>query len=135
LTIYENRGANVTSGSINNLTPNIIRYINTGNNTTTGAISSTPANIIEYVNTGLNTTSGYSTKIWAINQERILSRPTIGFGLTSAQVDQILIDLSAVTVWAGVRIIDLRGNNGPRTALSNPAVLTLSINGVTVLTN
>ena len=135
LTFFNNLGQNTTSGLISDLPAGLFHYRNTGQNTTSGLISDLPTGITFYFNTGQNTTSGYTSKVWATNQENVHSRPVSGFGLTSSQVDQLLIDLSAVVTWVGVKTIDMRGNNGARTALSNPAVVTLTSNGVTVLTN
>jgi hypothetical protein len=55
-------------------------------------------------------------------------------GLTEAQVDQLIIDLSFPD-WDAFRKIDLRGVNAPRTSASDAAILVLQTKSVTVLTN
>lgn len=66
--------------------------------------------------------------------------PTLAGQLSTAEVDQLLIDLSAVISWIIVtppeeREINLNNDNQPRSSASDTAVTTLTGNGVTVTTN
>ncbi len=56
-------------------------------------------------------------------------------GLTSAEVDQILIDLAAASVASSTSSIRLDGTNAARTTASDAAVTTLTSNGWTVTVN
>lgn len=55
--------------------------------------------------------------------------------LGSAAVDNILIALATITTWGGTKIVDIGGNNAPRTSASDDAVTTLEGYGVTVTVN
>jgi hypothetical protein len=78
----------------------------------------------------------YSTTVWPSTMDRVYYTPTSGNGLTSAEVDQFLIDLAAYcTTWTGYKAVYLAGNNAPRTSASAAAVATLLARGVAVTTN
>jgi hypothetical protein len=78
----------------------------------------------------------YSTTVWPTTMDRVYYTPTSGNGLTSAEVDQWLIDLAAYcTTWTGYMSVGLAGNNAARTVASTPAVNTLTARGVAVTTN
>lgn len=77
----------------------------------------------------------YTTKTWSIVPTTIYLRPAPA-SFTSAMTDQLLIDLSVATtpVFTG-KTIDLRGNCGAKTSLSNSAVAIITGGGGIVLTN
>lgn len=132
LTYYDNQGLNTTSGEIAGLPSGLIYYDNRGSNTTSGNMSGLPGGLTYYVNIGSNTVDTYiSPRVWATDMNYIF-QPN---GLSSTEVDDILIDLSSITTWAGFKTIYLGGTNGARTGASNAAVSTLVSNGVTVITN
>jgi len=58
LIVYQNFGANTTSGSIANLPPNLTNYSNSGQNITSGDIADLPSTLEIYRNFGQNTTVG-----------------------------------------------------------------------------
>lgn len=94
-------------------------------------------NIVQYINyncmTNSFTASGGPTKSWN-TLDRFQHLPSPGYGLTSSDVDQLLISLSTAT-WSTNKNLYLNGNNGPRTSASDDAVLGLSAKGVHVRVN
>lgn len=58
---------------------------------------------------------------------------TVSGGLSTAEVDNLLIDL-AKTTWTGSKIISITGTSESRSSASNTAVATLTSKGVTVTT-
>lgn len=77
----------------------------------------------------------YTAKVWSIVPTTLYLRPAPA-SFTSAMTDQLLIDLSVATtpVFTG-KTIDLRGNCGAKTSLSNSAVAIITGGGGIVLTN
>jgi len=156
-------GTNLT-GSINSLPTSlhtcILTSVNTGNNLTGSLDGTLPANLasFELIGVGSGMTGGnianlsncrsveltgfscsysYTSTTWTrtgIYLIRIL--PAATYGLTTTQVDNLLIDLSTAP-WAGsgTRILNLGGNNSARSAASDSAVAILLGLGVTVTTN
>jgi hypothetical protein len=58
-----------------------------------------------------------------------------GVGLSAAEVDDVLIFLAQISTWTNEKIVNLAGNNAPRTSASDTAVSTLQGYGVTVTTS
>jgi len=84
---------------------------------------------------GSNTIGDYSGRTWAINQRRVYHVPVAGGGLSSVEIDQLLIDLAAAGgTWNADKQVYLRGTNAARTSASDAAVATLVSKGVTVTT-
>lgn len=116
---------NRISGLIQNAPPNITSLNITGNiNTLSGNVGLIPSTITTLRTQGnMSAVSDYTAgHIWAsvLNDIRIL--PKSGSGLSSTEVDNILIDMAAtVTGATGTKTIFLNGNNAPRTAASNAA--------------
>jgi hypothetical protein len=79
-----------------------------------------------------------SPRVWTSTMGRVIISSTPGFGLTTTQVDNILIDLAQYsTNWTNplsTRRIDLTSGNSPRSSASDAAKATLEGRGVTVLT-
>lgn len=163
LELYYNRGSNTTYGNIASFSTNLINFTNEGFNRTTGDVATLrpiiftfqcispsqstygnlyllPTNIRTYYSEGSATcsftASGGPTKSWN-TFNKFIHRPKAGCGLTSSEVDQLLISLetAAWTLSGGSRLLYLDGNNGPRTSFSNTAVLGLSAKGVQVKVN
>jgi len=158
LVTFVNLGLNTTSGDISLLPANLQTYRNDALNTTTGDIAllpatltffrtdaifstifgnlaSIPSNITIYITSSSQVDDYTSGRIWANNQNTVQSLTAIGFGLTSTEVDNLLIDLSNVVNWTGARLISIAGNNAARTIASDAAVLILIGKGVTIITN
>jgi hypothetical protein len=142
LTSYRNFGSNMTSGNINALPTSLQVYDNKGSNTTTGDMYYLPIEMTFYVNTGLNTVVDYTSgRVWANNMIYVSNLPTLASGgLSSTEVDNLLIDLALVPTWNNtnpeyINTITLSGNNAPRTVASDAAVVTLIAKPVIVSTN
>ena len=69
---------------------------------------------------------------------RINLQPQIGKGLTTAEVDQMIIDLSNVNTWSTSSVgkyVWLSGHNEPRSSASDVAKAILISRSVAVTTN
>ncbi len=135
LTYFTCRGLNTVTGNLSSL-PTGLTYFNCqGSNTVTGNLSSLPAGLTYFLCIGSNTIRDYSGKTWANNQRRVYLVPVTGGGLSSAEIDQLLIDLAAAGgTWTDVKVVYLGGTNAARTSASDAAVATLVSKGVTVTT-
>ena len=101
-----------------------------------GNLSSLPSGLSTVVISGSNTVADYtSPRTWANNMVQVYMRQAAGYGLSTSEVDNLLIDLSAVPTWTSSKSIDLRGVNAARSSASDAAVAILVSKGVTVLTN
>jgi len=139
-------GNNTISGNISDLQVGTEAFQITGNNTITGDIANIPNGVTIFVLDGDNTVYGdiadipstiswfrvygdceitdyTSPVVWGTVQA-VMCNPAVGFGLSSAEVDNLLIDLSSAT-WSGGKYIVLKGSNATRTAASDAAVATL----------
>ena len=158
---YYNWGSNTTYGNIASFSSNLTQFFNVGSNSITGDLANLkstmvtfycesdyqstygnlynlPSDINLYYNYGCMTSSftasGGPTKSWN-NLNIFRHLPKNGYGLTSSEVDQLLISLNTGT-WSGSgKALNLTGNNGPRTIDSDTAVLGLSAKGVQVRVN
>ena len=135
LTYFYCTGSNTITGNLLSLPVALTYFFCAGSNTITGNLSSLPAGLTTFYCTGSNTIADYSGKTWANNQRRVYLVPVTGGGLSSAEIDQLLIDLAAAGgTWTDVKAVYLRGTNAARTAASDAAVATLVSKGVTVIT-
>jgi hypothetical protein len=135
LTYFYCTGSNTITGNLSSLPSGLTTFGCTGSNTITGNLSSLPAGLTYFVCRGSNTIGDYSGKAWANNQRRVYLVPVAGGGLSSAEIDQLLIDLAAAGgTWSGEKQVYLRGTNAARTAASDAAVATLVSKGVSVTT-
>jgi len=128
-------GSNTVAGNLSSLPEGITYFVCRGANTVTGNLSSLPVGVVYFNIEGVNTVADYSERPWSENMRYVYHRPAVGSGLSTAEVDQLLIDLSEVSVWNLEKAIDLRGNNAPRSSASDAAVATLISKGVAVTTN
>jgi hypothetical protein len=159
MTIYVNEGVNESTGNVNTLKEGLLSYWNIGlnltggqaadfpstistvimggNSTLTGDISDVPSigSILFWNVFGNNTVSDYTSGV-AFNPGLYLFRhlPTAGNGLSSTEIDNLLIDL-ANSITSPYGTITLNGENGARTSASDGAVLTLESINTTVTTN
>ncbi len=136
MTSFNCTGSNTISGNLSSL-PSVMTTFNcSGSNTVSGSLSSLPAGMTLFSCSGANTVSDYTTKSWANNQQKVYLVPVGAGGLATAEIDQLLIDLSvAGGTWASSKEIYLKGTNAARSAASDAAVATLVGKGVTVTTN
>ena len=68
------------------------------------------------------------------NNINVEINPSVGYGLSASEIDNMLIDMAASIALVG-KTIKLQGSNSPRTSLSDTAVSTLLSRGCTVITN
>jgi hypothetical protein len=132
ITYFRNDGNSTISGTLS-LPSGITYFAILGNNTISGTLS-LPSELKVCKLLGNNTVSDYTASTVSPTLDQIIFKPASG-GLSSSEVDQLLIDASAATTWEGNKIIDLRGTNAARTSASNSAVSSIQANGVSVLTN
>ena len=136
MTYFVCTGSNAITGNLSSLPSVMTLFSCTGLNTITGNISSLPSVMTYFLCTGLNTITDYtSPKTWATNYNYFLLRQAVGSGLSSTEVDNLLIDMSAATWGSSSRTLDVRGVNAARTSASGAAVATLLSKSVNVLTN
>jgi hypothetical protein len=113
------------------------QFILTGaNSTTTGDVGDFQSVNCPYIFIKGNFTD-YTTRTYPSTMQRIRYEPFNGYGLSSAEVDQVLIDLARdATTWTGSeKTVWLAGYNAARTSASDAAVTTLVTRGVAVTTN
>jgi hypothetical protein len=130
----------IISGTLSNLnTPILKTFILTATNSISGNISDIPASVnyldIRKNSNKLSYTAG---KVWPENMVRINLQPQIGKGLTTAEVDQMIIDLSNVNTWSTSSLgkyVWLSGHNEPRSSASDVAKAILISKSVAVTTN
>lgn len=129
-------GSNTLSGDIADAPSGLMSmWVRGSSNTLSGDIANAPSGLTSLYLTGSSTLSDYTSgRNWAGNMNYVVSLPTAGNGLSSTEVDNLLIDL-ADTTWTGGKVIDLSGENDPRTANSDIAVQDLQAMDVTVTTN
>lgn len=118
-------GNNTITGNLNTLKPTLDTFSVSGLNTVTGNIFDSPLIMTSLIVTGNSTISEYTAgKVWQSGMVEVQSVPVSG-GLTTTEVDNLLIDLSNAT-WVSIpNVIRLTGNNAPRSSASDSAVITL----------
>ena len=132
-------GYNIIGGTVNATlyANNVIRILGVGGyNTIAGDLSFIPVSITQFSLSGYNVVDGYTAGRSFPAAMNYLNVAPIGpGGLSSTEVDNLLIDLSTKVWPAGNKSISLLGTNAARTAASNIAVATLMSLGVIVQTN
>ncbi len=130
------------TGDIANF-PDTLGYISiSGANTLYGDLADVPSSMYRFNLLGNNTVSDYTPpsggKTWmnlATTNKDFNFQPASGGGLSSTEVDDLIIDLDASASGTYTRIIYITGNNDPRTSASDAAVASLLSKGITVVTN
>lgn len=134
--IFQLSGFNTVYGNVSDIPNGLIQLSITGSNEITGSISDAQGLMYLglWIVTGQNTINNYTSGS-TFNPEiyNFVHKPKSGYGLSSGEVDNILIDLYNSGMQWG--LIDLRGSNGARTSLSDQAVIDLENRGVQVYTN
>ena len=122
------------SGNISNF-PSSLLYINVqGNNTITGDLADLPSGVTSVYLSGDNTINTYTQgRVWAADMETVGVIQTNGYGLSSSEVDNLLIDLADTTWSPGTISID--SPNECRTSASDTAYSTLEGYGVNISVN
>lgn len=129
----------VLTGNLNSLPSGLVSFWARGaTNSITGSLNSLPANVTSFWVEGSNTIDTYiAGRNWPSNMSCfILKSTTIGTGLNSTEVDNLIIDLDSGNTWAASTSLTITGvYHAARTAASNTAVISLQSKGVTVTTN
>lgn len=129
-------GANTIYGLLSNLSSIVQALIVHGNNTIGGDIGGTVTGLYQLDILGYNTISDYSGKSWNTFQNRLIITPVAPGGLSSVEIDQLLIDINSDCTFAGSsRVVSLLGANAAPTAASAAARASLVAKGVTLYTN
>lgn len=132
-------GSNTLTGSVAALTKLTYLYV-LGSNTLTGDIGGlgTAAmvnGITRLVLTGQNQMTDYTAgATWSLNDTSIIN-PAPGYGYSSTEIDNMLIDMAASLPVVVNKSITLRGSSAGRTSASDAAVATLNGKGWSVITN
>jgi len=127
-------GADI-SFDIANLPVGLTYFSCLGNNTVTGDIANLPPGITTFACWGSNTISDYSGKTWTTKPAIFYLVPVSPGGLSTAEVDQLLIDFDDDLTWASGDVITLTGANAARSSASDAAVANMVAEGATVTTN
>ena len=136
LTVFYCAGLNTVSGALSDLPSGLTYFFCLGSNTVSGTLSDLPSDVIYFYCAGSNTISDFTPPhTWANNFNMMNSSPALESGLSSSEVDDLLISLAAATWGGSSRSCWLAGNNAARTAASDDAVSTLQGKSVNVTTN
>ena len=128
-------GNNTLSGDIANL-PNGLTVLNVwGNNTLSGDIANLPNGLTFFDMHGSNIIADYTSKTWTTKPTVCELVPVSPGGLSTAEVDQLLIDLDDDLTWASGDVITLTGTNAVPSSASDAAVNNMTSEGATVTTN
>jgi len=130
-------GSNVISGTLANIPTNCFQFVLAGLNTISGDVGDMTETTYYFLLTGLNTVSDYTGKPWTKPGYYFYLIPTGVGGLSSAEIDQLLIDMDTDCAFSGSvsKTIVVQGTNGAPTATSLAARTSLIAKGVTLLTN
>jgi hypothetical protein len=135
LTYFACHGNNTVTGDIANLPTSLTTFNCCGSNTVYGDLANLPQSLGYFVCTGSNTISDYTGKTWTTKPTRFEFLPTGVGGLSTAEVDQLLIDFDDDLVWAGGDVVCITGTNAARSAASDAAVANMIAEGAAVSTN
>ena len=128
-------GPNTLYGQLKDLPPALQYLILSGNLVLNGDVASIPDQVVYFYLYGHNTVSDYTGKTWTTNMSVFKLVPVSPGGLSSAEIDQLIIDLDEDLDWSGGGIIYLTGTNAPRTSASDDAVSNIEAEGGTIFTN
>ena len=135
LTFFSCWGNNTVTGDITNLPSGITFFSCKGNNTVSGDIANLPSGLTYFGCWGSNIIADYSGKTWTTKPAKFYIVPVSPGGLSTAEVDQLLIDFDADLTWASGDAIELTGTNAARSAASDAAVTNMTNEGATITTN
>ena len=136
LTYFRCSGSNTVSGDIANLPTGLTVFNCYGSNTVLGDLANLPTGLTVFNCSGSNTVSDYTTPhTWTTNFSTFRLVPVGAGGLSTAEIDNLLIDFDADLVWASGNTIILTGTNAARSAASDAAVANMEAEGASVTTN
>jgi len=129
-------GSNTLSGDVADLPAGLTSFRCSGQNTLSGDVSNLPAGLTVFHCTGKNTISDYTTPhTWTTKPSTFILKPIAPGGLSTAEIDQLLIDFDADLTWSSGNVIMLTGTNAARSSASDAAVSNIVAEGCTVTTN
>ena len=128
-------GSNTLSGDIANLPSGITTLSMWGSNTLSGDIANLPSGLLYVKLLGSNTIADYTSKTWTVKPATFKIVPVSPGGLSTAEIDQLLIDLDDDLTWASGDVITLTGTNAVPSSASDAAVNNMTSEGATVTTN
>jgi len=135
LTYFDCVGDNTVSGDIANLPSGLTFFRCRGSNTVFGDIANLPSGLTYFDCYGNNVIAGYSGKTWTTKPAKFHFIPVSPGGLSTAEVDQLLIDFDDDLTWASGNVILLTGANAARSSDSDAAVANMVAEGATVTTH
>ena len=135
LTWLEVGGSNTLSGNITNSPSELTYFLVSGSNIITGDVANMPSGITCFRIYGSNIIADYTSKTWTTKPATFTLVPVSPGGLSTAEVDQLLIDLDDDLTWASGDVITLTGTNEARSAASDAAVNNMTSEGATITTN
>ena len=135
VTIFDCIGSNTISGNLSDLPSGVTYFYCAGSNTISGNLSDLPSGMTHFSCIGSNTISDYTSKVWTTKPSTFYFMPTGVGGLSTAEIDQLLIDFDDDLVWAAGNTITLTGTNAARSSASDAAVANMVAEGATVTTN
>lgn len=134
LTYFACYGSNTVTGNIAKLPISLTAFNCWGSNTVYGDIAGLPQSLTYFACWG-NAIADYTGKTWTTKPAHFEFLPGGVGGLSTAEVDQLLIDFDADLVWAGGDTIIITGTNAARSAASDAAVANMIAEGAVVNTN
>ena len=135
VTAFNCQGSNTVSGSLSDLPAGLTYFNCLGSNTVSGSLADLPAGLTYFYCLGSNTVSDYTTKTWTTKPATFNFQPKAGYGLSEAEINQLLIDFNDDLVWAAGNTITLTGGNAAPTGLGIDAKNAIIAEGATVTTN
>jgi len=132
LTFFKFSGSSTIGGSISNLPPVLTYILASGHNIISGDVADLPTGVTYCYLAGKNTIDTYTGCTFNSSLTYMLILPTIGYGLSSQEIDNLLIDLAGVQTSGSVNVA---GNNAAHTIVSDDAIEELTLDGVTVTVN
>ena len=128
-------GSNTVSGDVANMPSGLTILYVSGSNTLTGDVANMPSGVTYLAVSGSNTIADYTSKTWTTKPATFKIIPVSPGGLSTAEVDQLLIDLDDDLTWASGDVITLTGTNAVPSSASDAAVNNMTSEGATVTTN
>ena len=128
-------GDNIISGDLAHLPEGLETFTCWGDNIISGDLAKIPDGVAYFKCGGNNVVANYSGKTWTTKPSTFVLKPVSPGGLSTAEVDQLLIDFDDDLTWASGNVINLTGANAARSSASDAAVASIEAEGATVITN
>jgi len=134
LTVFFCWGNGGVSGDLADLPAGMKSFVCRGNDVAVfGDLADLPAGIYYFDCGGI--VSEYTGKTWTTKPGTFKLVPVSPGGLSTAEVDQLLIDFDADLTWSSGDVITLTGTNAARSSASDAAVTNMTNEGATITTN